>query len=136
MTLPIRTFPTAARRLGLSGNARIDTVRQQGKSIEANLGRCLGGRTSQQAEICALKIGDWTLVSVPGEAFNDLAQSLSQASPEAIVTGYTNDYLGYFPTQAAIDEATYEALSSPFDARAHILLRSHLVELLRRVRPI
>ena len=42
--------------------------------------------------------------------------------PQALVIGYANDYLGYFPTQTAIDEATYEALSSAFDARAHQLL--------------
>jgi hypothetical protein len=55
-------------------------------------------------------------------------------SSRALVAGYANDYFGYFPTQAAIDGATYEALSSPFDARAHMLLQDRLAALIRRVK--
>ncbi len=130
VALPLRLFPTAARQIEASGNTRIDTVRAQGATIEATLQRALAGRTSPSAEICALQVGSRILLTVPGEAFNDLAVDLHHESAEALIVGYTNDYLGYFPTQSAIDEATYEALSSAFDARAHALLKERLSELI------
>ena len=133
LLLPLRLFPVEARQMEASGNARIDTVRSQGATIEATLRGALQGRQSQQAQICALRIGSWTLLTVPGEAFNDLARELRAVSPQVLVVGYTNDYLGYFPTQAAIDEATYEALSSAFDARAHGLLQERFTVLIHKV---
>jgi hypothetical protein len=133
LSLSIRAFQSETRQTRPYGNARVDMVRSQGAALEVELGRQLGGRESQQAEVCALRLGPWTLLTVPGEAFNDLAQRLRQVSPRAIAVGYANDYIGYFPTQESIDEATYEALSSPFNARAHTLLYEHLVALLRRV---
>lgn len=133
LPLPLRVFPVEARQVETTGNARIDTVRAEGATIEARLQRALQGRESQQAEVCALQIGPWTLLTVPGEAFNDLAGALRNVSPGALVAGYANDYLGYFPTQASIDDATYEALASVFDARAHTLLQARLAALIRRV---
>ncbi len=105
----------------------------QGAAIEARLQHELRGRASQPAEIGALQIGSWTLLAVPGESFSDLAQALREVSPSALVVGYANDYLGYFPTQSAIGEGVYEALSSAFDARAHTLLQERLAALLRRI---
>jgi hypothetical protein len=122
-----------ARQVEPSGNARIDAVRAEGATIEARLQRALQDRQSQQAELCALQIGAWVLLAVPGEAFNDLAQALRAVSPTALVAGYANDYLGYFPTQASIDEATYEALSSAFDANAHWLIQERLTALIRQM---
>ncbi len=133
LALPLRQFPTEARQIEASGNERIDTVRAQGATIESTLQRALAGRTSQPAEICALQIGSRILLTVPGEAFNDLAVALHDESANALVVGYANDYLGYFPTQTAIDAATYEALSSAFDARSHVLLRERLTGLIHQI---
>lgn len=134
--LPLRVLPAEARQVKLSGNARIDTVRAEGAAIEARLQRSLQGRESQQAEICAFQIGSWIFLTVPGEAFNDLGVALRGESPDALVAGYANDYLGYFPTQTAIDDASYEALASAFDAHAQAMLQDHLTALLRRVQSI
>ncbi|MEO8394743.1 MAG: neutral/alkaline non-lysosomal ceramidase N-terminal domain-containing protein [Chloroflexota bacterium] len=136
VALPLREFPIEARQVESTGNSRIDTVRSEGAVIEATLREALQGRQSQQAQICALRLGSWTLLTVPGEAFNDLARSLREVSAQALIAGYTNDYLGYFPTQTAIDEATYEALSSAFDARAHALLQDRLSGLLHQLESI
>ncbi len=136
LALSLREFPVEARQVETSGNERIDTVQVQGANIEATLYRALQGRKYQQAEVCALQIGLWTLLTVPGEAFNDLADALHSVSPHALILGYANDYLGYFPTQAAINDATYEALSSAFDARAHTMLRERLIALIHRLTSI
>ncbi len=129
LELPLREFPVAARPVGPSGNARLDIVRAEGATIEEQLRAAFHGRTVQPAEVCALRIGPATLLSVPGEAFNDLAVSLREKAASALVAGYANDYLGYFPTQAAIDDATYEALSSPYDVRAQTMLYQQLGKL-------
>ena len=131
--LPLRQFPVETRQVESSGNARIDVVRTQGAAIEAQLERALQGHALQPAELCALKIGEWLLLTVPGEAFNGLALALRRAHSKALVAGYANDYLGYFPTQTAVKEATYEALASAFDARAHELLRERLVALIHHM---
>ncbi len=133
--LPLREFPVEARQVGPSGNRRIDTVRAEGATIEEQLRAAFSGQTSRPGELCALRVGATTLLSVPGEAFSDLAQALREAAPTALIAGYANDYLGYFPTQAAIDDASYEALSSPYDARAHALLYSQLAGLFQHVNP-
>ena len=131
--LPFRAFAAEARALEATGNARLDTVRAEGAAIEDDLRRALHGRRSQPSLVCALRLGAWTLLSVPGEAFSELAQVLRASHPQALVVGYANDYVGYFPTQAAIDAATYEALSSPYDARAHRLLSNRLSAMVQQL---
>jgi neutral ceramidase len=123
--LPVRPFPAAAtRRLEASGIARIDETRAEGAVIETNLRRKFTGRRVQPAALSILRIGPWKLLGVPGEAFNELAML---PDPFVRVIGYANDYVGYFPTQEAIDAQTYEALSSPYDARAHVMIRDALI---------
>lgn len=129
LDLPLRRFTSETRTLMTTGNARLDTVRAEGAAIEADLRRAFAGQTIVTAEVSGLRIGPWALLAVPGEAFSDLAQQLRATDPGALVVGYANDYLGYFPTQHAIDDATYEALSSPYDAQAH----EQLAELLARI---
>jgi hypothetical protein len=133
LSLPLRVFPADVQLLALSGNARIDTVRAEGAAIQARLHNEFQGRDNEQANISGLRIGPWVMLGVPGEAFNELARGLQGVSAKATVVGYTNDYLGYFPTHDAIDEATYEALSSPFDERAHRILHDRLAALLGRI---
>jgi hypothetical protein len=130
--LPVRSFPQA-RHLEATGNARLDTVKSEGAQIEAQLRQAFAARPAVTAALAGLAIGEWMLLTVPGEAFTDLALSLRAQTPRTLVVGYTNDYLGYFPTDTAIAAATYEALSSPYDARAHRLLQTVLTELARKL---
>lgn len=129
--LPVRTFPTdAALPEPPAGSDRQAQVRAEGIALQAQLSRFLGGRTTQRAGLCALRIGPWALVGVPGEPFRELAVAVRQRAPQALIVGYANDYVGYFPTQAAIEARTYEALSSPYDARAQAILQERIVRLL------
>lgn len=125
--LPLRTFaPEITHNFQSSGNQRIDVTRAEGAAIEVKLAQTFKDRTIVPATLSVVQIGPWKLLTVPGEAFNELAADLRQRSPWALVLGYTNDYLGYFPTQQAINDETYEALSSPYDARALDMLRRGL----------
>ena len=121
--LPLRKFEsTPVHALKITGNQRIDQTRAEGAIIEGELTNKFKNLGVLQAELYALHIGPVRLLFVPGEAFNQMAADLRRTSSTALVIGYTNDYLGYFPTQQAIDDQTYEALSSPYDARAHNII--------------
>ena len=121
--LPLRKFErTPVHALKITGNQRIDQTRAEGAIIEGELINKFKNLAVLQAELYALHIGPVRLLFVPGEAFNQMAADLRRTSSTALVIGYANDYLGYFPTQQAIDDQTYEALSSPYDARAHNII--------------
>ncbi len=130
--LPFRVFSgTPPTALDLTGNARIDQTTAEGAQIDAQLGQAFRGSVAHSATVCNFRLGPWHLLSVPGEAFSELAAALHEVSPYALVVGYANNYLGYLPTQRAIDSRTYEALSSPYDARAHAILLNTFCAMLR-----
>jgi neutral ceramidase len=122
--LPFRTFGES-HLPPPTGNQRIDQTRAEGAFIETQLRQTFAGRTMQPATLHVLHIGLCRLAFVPGEPFNDLAMAVR----ETLVVGYANNYLGYFPTQSAMDDLTYEALSSPYDARAHDIIQMALAML-------
>lgn len=133
LSLPLRNFAAEARSLQSTGNTRFDTVRAEGVAIEADLKRVFAQRAALDAQVCGLRIGAWKLLTVPGEAFSEMALRLREADPQTLVVGYANDYLGYFPTQQAIDSHTYEALSSPYDATGHERLYDALLDLVQQL---
>lgn len=124
LDLPFRDLNGVADFAGSAGSNqdRAAQAQAEGLALQAELTRAFADRHSQRVSLCALRIGRWRLVAVPGEAFDTLATTLRAANPYILVVGYANDYVGYFPTQQAIDDQTYEALSSPYDARAHEML--------------
>ncbi len=126
LRLPLRSF-AAAPEIPPTGNPRIDQVRAEGAALEARLAEAFKGRSSQPAELRVFHIGPWKFFGIPGEPFDELAVSIRQHDPRALVVGYANDYLGYFPTQEAVQAMTYEALSSPYDARAHQLIQNAIL---------
>jgi neutral ceramidase len=125
--LPIRSFEADMSALQTTTDARQAQVRAEGARLQAALARHYAGRSSIAAIISTLKLGQWRLIGVPGEAFDALAVAVRQADPFALIVGYANDYLGYFPTRDAIDDGTYEALSSPYDHRAHERLQEAIL---------
>lgn len=127
--LPFRTFsPQITLPVVVSGLSRIEETRAQGSAIQATLQQSIGQQATQTATLSLVQIGSWKLFGIPGEPFNRLATSIRVAAPHALVVGLANDYIGYLPTQAAIDFQSYEALSSPFDARALEQLEAVLID--------
>jgi hypothetical protein len=64
---------------------------------------------SFDVEVCALRIGDFKLVTFPGELTVEIGLSLKQATkdPHAFVAGYTNGYIYYTPTVAQRSNTGY-----------------------------
>jgi hypothetical protein len=51
-------------------------------------------------ELTALRVGDFRLVTFPGELTSEIGMNIKQAvgQPGAFVAGYTNGYIYYAPT--------------------------------------
>lgn len=60
-------------------------------------------------EVCALQIGDFHLVTFPGELTVEIGLGLKQAAkhPHTFVAGYTNGYIYYTPTVAQRTNSGY-----------------------------
>ena len=129
LELPFRNFDEAPLPVLMNADPsnRVEQTRAEGSLLQTQLKQALRGCQSQSAALTRFKIGSWHLFGIPGEPFNQLAVSIRTALPQALVVGLANDYAGYFPTQSAIDAQTYEALSSPYDARALNLIQQALL---------
>lgn len=58
------------------------------------------GKPTLDAEVCGLRIGDFKLVTFPGELTVQIGLNIKKAAndPHAFVAGYTNGYIYYTPT--------------------------------------
>ena len=58
------------------------------------------GVRTLDVEMCALRIGDFKLVTFPGELTVEIGLNIKKAAndPRAFVAGYTNGYIYYTPT--------------------------------------
>jgi hypothetical protein len=114
------------------GDIRIAMTRMEGADGQAAMAEELAGRTSRRSQVQALSIGELGLVGLPGEAFTGTALEIKAGSPKALtaVVSYANDYQGYFPDARAVEEASYEALISPFGVEVAERLREVALELL------
>ena len=58
------------------------------------------GKSALDAEICGLRVGDFKLVTFPGEVTVQVGLNIKKAAgdPNAHVSGYTNGYIWYTPT--------------------------------------
>lgn len=87
-------------------------------------------------EVCGLRIGDFKLVTFPGEVTVQVGLNIKQAAkdPHAFVAGYTNGYIYYTPTVAQRTNTGYaqedcDTLVAPewqalFEAKAAAVLRA------------
>ena len=68
-----------------------------------------------RTELMGLRAGDVSMVSVPGELFSEYVQYFREHSPfpATVVLSLGNDYVGYFPTDAANREGAYESRMAP-----------------------
>ncbi len=130
INLPFRDLASAdsPEMANADMTTRIEQTRAEGKMLQAKLQQTLNGRTSHDTVLNRLTIGSWQLLGIPGEPFNHIATNIRATSPRALVVALANDYAGYFPSQTAIDNMTYEALSSPYDARALNLIQAALLD--------
>ncbi len=94
-----------------AADARTRQVFEQGRRIA----RDLAARRRDEpfeVDVQAIRLGDVTLVAIPGELFLELGEAIrAGAGPDVVVVGYANGYLGYLPSRGT--PPTYETLVSP-----------------------
>jgi hypothetical protein len=92
--------------------------------------------TTVEVPVSAVRIGDVTWVSFPGEMFHEIGLRVKRASPTAttFLCGYTNGGIGYFPTQAAFAEGGYEPAVSHLDPMAEKHYLRQMAELMAELR--
>jgi neutral ceramidase len=61
-----------------------------------------------QGRAVFIDLGDAALVTLPGEPFLRVAESLQEAAPRLMVAGYCDGVAGYLPTSDAYPEGGYE----------------------------
>lgn len=62
------------------------------------------------APVAALRLGNAAIAFLPGEPFLEIALAIQQTSPwsPTLVAGYAEDYIGYLPTDRALEAGGYE----------------------------
>ena len=69
--------------------------------------------TGIEVEVQAIRVGDLTIVGLPGEVFAEIGFQIEQSIPgPAMVLGYSNGNVGYLCTQAAYEGGGYEPARS------------------------
>jgi neutral ceramidase len=92
------------------------------------------GRLS--AELQALKIGPYLLLTMPGEPMVEYGFTLEQVIADRaipIIVGYANGNLGYIPTAAAYEVGGYEPNTSKLAPEAEAIILAELGRLADRV---
>ena len=87
-----------------------------------------GASTAETAEVQAIRIGDLTVIGVPGELFAQTALDVRANNPHhgTIIAGLANGDLGYLPPPAAYPQGGYEVephARSRFDQRAEPMIK-------------
>lgn len=129
--IPRAFLPQAEQVLELTGDIRLDQTRTEGLAIQRHLERKIESTNfPQKIELVFFKIGEWLLVAVPGEPFNELALAVTSRNQHVIIVGFANDYLGYFVTEAAMNASAYEALTSPYNPRTLQNIQDKILEIM------
>lgn len=71
----------------------------------------------QETQIQAMRMGDLGLVGLPGEIFVEIGLEIKERSPLArtLVGELANDWIGYIPTDRALQEGSYEDGTSSYE---------------------
>jgi hypothetical protein len=103
----------------------------------ANYGRVdSAGRKLVKLPVRFLRINDTIIWAAPVELFCEIAIHVRNLSPftHTLYFGYTNGWLGYFPTAQAISEGGYEPNTSPFTEAAESDITEKVVTYLQGAR--
>lgn len=95
-----------------------------------------GKKEKVRCELSALRVGDYLLLTMPGEPMVEYGFQLERAIADRavpIIVGYANGNVGYICTAKAHEEGGYEPNSSPLSGDAEVILLDELGRLADRV---
>ncbi|MCK4966325.1 hypothetical protein KAS50_04800 [bacterium] len=87
------------------------------------------------AEIQCMKIGDFVLITFPGEIFAQIGLNIKELSPyeKTFIAGYSNGSIGYAPTADAYDGEAYEDCLSKLSPEWQEIYEKKAIELIKKV---
>ena len=112
---------------------RLIRIRSNLKILGRHLTR--GGGPEIAAEVQGIRIGEFVLVTFPGELFAEVALRMKHQSPckHTFVAAYSNGHLGYAPTADAYDAQAYEDCLTPFAPQWQEIYEQKALEIIRRL---
>ena len=83
-------------------------------------------------EVQGIRIGDFVLVTFPGEPFAEVGLRIKQQSPveHTYLAGYSNGHQGYAPTSDAYDSEAYEDSLTPFSPEWQAVYEAKALEII------
>jgi neutral ceramidase len=127
----VRTLAQAVTRESLRQRPSYYAIRVASSSVS------LPGKEQRlTAELQALKIGPYLLLTMPGEPMVEYGFKLERAIADRaipIIVGYANGHLGYIATADAYEVGGYEPNRSPLAPEAEAVLLTELGHLADRV---
>ncbi len=84
-------------------NTNLDLLKMHQKQHQA------AGKPTLEVEVAALRVGDFQLVTFPGELTTEIGQSIKKRAkgPFTFVAGYTNGYIYYSPTEKQLNNTGF-----------------------------
>ncbi len=89
-----------------------------------------------EADIQGLRVGQFVLVTFPGEPFAEVGLRIKKQSPfpQTFLAGYANGHLGYAPTADAYRSQAYEDCLSPFAPQWQAIFEAAALEVIGELR--
>jgi hypothetical protein len=114
---------------------RLITIRTNLRLLQEHLDKPQSGPLT--AEVQAMKIGDFVLVTFPGEPFIEVALRIKERSPfpKTFVAGYTNGEISghYAPTADAYDKQAYEDSCTDLAPQWQEMYERKALDMIRRL---
>jgi len=113
---------------------RLIRIRSNLQIMRRHAKRTAGG--SIAVEVQGIRIGDFVLVTFPGELFAEIGLRIKKQSPfeHTFVAGYANGHLGYGPTADAYEGQAYEDCLTPFAPEWQEIYEAKVTEIIGRLK--
>jgi len=137
VTLPLKEIPSVDEaRAALANHPDPNGPGAASLRNQLSLAEKYDGKEGIETEVCALRVGEWAAVGLPGEILTEIGLQIKQRSPFAVtaVISLANHSVGYVSTARAHEEGGYEPTwSAPGPGAERVLVDAGL-ELLERLR--
>ena len=138
-TVPIARPALSTRMMSAAMPApRLSLRNCLGRWVPRALRLPLGDMFPREAILTAVALGDVAWITVPGELQTALGRRVKAAGRElfgqAFVAGLSNDYLGYFVTEADYDQPVYITCASVYEPDTGDRLTERAIDLLYELR--
>jgi hypothetical protein len=87
------------------------------------------------AEVQGIRVGDFALITFPGEPFAEVGLRIKERAPLefTFLAGYSNGQLGYAPTADAYNGKAYEDVLTPFAPAWQAIYEAKALDVLRQL---